>query len=137
MRKYSLLYVCLWLGACAGQGQVAHMPQKDGDVLSYGYVCTQGRIRVEYARMGGEESATLMFSDANEQSVRKVLPRVGAQAFALDTLQWTGTEDGRVYRLHDGGQMLPDDCRGRQRNVFTDKDDHEGTVQPDIGRFLR
>lgn len=136
MRKYSLLSLAFLLAACTMQGQVAKFPQKDGDVAPYNYYCAQGAIRVEYARMSGQDSATVSFSDAQEQALRKVLPRVGEYAFALDEWQWSAANDGRIYTLQHNGQILLDQCQSAGGGAFSSKEDHQGTVQLNLGHLF-
>lgn len=136
MRKYSLLSLAFLISACATQGQGVRLPERDGDVLTYTYHCTQGKIRVEYARLGGQDSATIGFTTAKDDHLRKVLLRSGEHRFALDDWQWSAQNDGRSYTLQQNGQVLFANCQGTKRAVFDGKEDHQGTVRLNFGRVF-
>lgn len=135
MRKPVLILASLALAACAPQNRPARLPQQEGEILAYRYQCAQGQVEVEYARMGGQDSATLAFTGDKDEQLRKVLPRAGGNAFALDELRWT--EQNGQYTLTDGGQTLLGNCEGRVRNTAEGKDDHQGTIKLDLGRIFR
>lgn len=137
MLKPALMLASLMLAACASQSRPVRLPQQEGEIRPYTYHCTQGRVSVEYARMGGQDSATLIFTDDKDTQLRKVLPRAGENAFALDELRWATQDGGRRYALTDNGQMLLDHCEGQTRNTFNGKDDHQGTIKLDLGRIFR
>lgn len=136
MSKLSFCLTAALLTACAAPNHPVRLPQQEGEVIAYRYDCAQGRVDVEYARMGGQDSATLLFKSGNQdEKLRKVLPRTTGNSFALDDLRWTGT-DGGQYVLSDGGEILLQQCSGQPRSVFRDKDDHPGTVKLNLGRIL-
>lgn len=127
------LAVILCLAACTTGEQPTPQFTRDGMRQTLSYRCAQGRLDVEYARMGGADSATLALEDG-----RKVLTRSQAHRFELEDWQWQGAPDGREYALLRDGQVVFDRCES-PRNQSAGKQDDEGagTLRLQLNKAFR
>lgn len=131
--KPAALAMILCLAACTKGGQSTPQFTRDGMQQTLSYRCAQGRLDVEYARMGGADSATLMLEDGH-----KVLTRSQTHRFELEDWQWQGAQDGREYTLLRDGQVVFDQCKSSRGHSAGKQDDEgAGTLRLQLNKAFR
>ncbi|MDO5090443.1 MAG: hypothetical protein Q4D61_02755 [Cardiobacteriaceae bacterium] len=124
--------VALLLAACNSSHRPAPEFARDGMTETLTYRCQQGRIDIEYARMGGTESATLPLENG-----RKVLVRTEKNRYTLDDWQWTAQTDGHTYTLLHHGETILSQCRSSTASSGKADDDGAGTVQLQLNKAFQ